>query len=114
MAEVTFQNVGKSFPGDVRAVDEFSLTMEDGEFLALVGPSGCGKTTILRMVAGLEAITDGRILIEQMVVNELAPGDRDVSMVFQNYALFPHLNVFDNLAFGLRTRHFPKEEIQQP
>ncbi|MFP6855375.1 MAG: ABC transporter ATP-binding protein [Opitutales bacterium] len=111
MSDLTFQNVGKTYPGEVRAVKEFSLHVENGEFLVLVGPSGCGKTTVLRMLAGLETITSGEISIDDRIVNEVAPGDRDVSMVFQNYALFPHLDVFQNMAFGLRARRYPKDEI---
>ncbi|MFP6901877.1 MAG: sn-glycerol-3-phosphate ABC transporter ATP-binding protein UgpC [Opitutales bacterium] len=113
MANVEFRKVSKTFPGNVRAVDNFDLSMDDGEFIVLVGPSGCGKTTILRTLAGLETLTDGEIQIGDRVVNDVAPGDRDVSMVFQNYALFPHLDVFENMAFGLRSRHYPKDEIQQ-
>ncbi len=110
MAKVEFRKVGKTFPGEVRAVDNFDLSIDDGEFIVLVGPSGCGKTTILRMLAGLETLTDGEIQIDDRVVNDVASGDRDVSMVFQDYALFPHLNVFENMAFGLRARNFPKDE----
>ena len=113
MAKLNFHQVGKTFSVEVRAVDEFDLSIDDGEFLVLVGPSGCGKTTVLRMLAGLETVTDGEILIDGQVVNDLDPGDRDVSMVFQNYALFPHLNVFDNMAFGLKARRYPRDEIQQ-
>ena len=111
MADVTFQKVSKTFSGEVIAVDEFDLRMDDGEFLVLVGPSGCGKTTLLRMLAGLETVTSGQISIGGKVVNDLDPGDRDVSMVFQNYALFPHLDVFENMAFGLRARRFDKKEV---
>ena len=103
MARVTFDHVSKSFDGTV-AVDDLALEIDDGEFLVLVGPSGCGKTTALRMLAGLEEVTGGRILIGDRVVNNLAPGDRDIAMVFQSYALYPHMTVYDNLAFGLRNR----------
>ncbi len=113
MAKVEFRKAGKTFPGAVRAMDEFDLSVKDGEFIALVGPSGCGKTTALRALAGLESLTDGKILIDDKVVNKVAPGDRDISMVFQNYALFPHLNVFENMAFGLRARNFPKPDINR-
>jgi ABC-type sugar transport system ATPase subunit len=110
MATVTYDHVTKRFDGTV-AVDDLSIEVEDGEFLVLVGPSGCGKSTALRMLAGLEEVTDGRILIGERVVNKIAPGARDVAMVFQSYALYPHFTVYDNLAFGLRNKGFPKREI---
>jgi multiple sugar transport system ATP-binding protein len=112
VASVTFDNVSKRFDGTV-AVDSLSLDIADGEFLVLVGPSGCGKSTALRVLAGLEAASDGRILIGERVVNNLAPAARDVAMVFQSYALYPHMTVFDNLAFGLRNQKLPREEIDQ-
>ena len=111
MAEVTFSDVAKVFPDGTRAVTDLSLDAQDGEFMVLVGPSGCGKTTALRMVAGLEEISEGEIRIGDRVVNEIAPRDRDIAMVFQSYALYPHLTVYDNLAFGLRLRKEPKAEI---
>jgi ABC-type sugar transport system ATPase subunit len=110
MASITFENVTKQFD-DTKAVDDLSIRVADGEFLVLVGPSGCGKTTALRMLAGLEEITSGRILIDDRVVNNVAPGARNVAMVFQSYALYPHMTVFDNLAFSLRNQKLPKEEI---
>ena len=113
MAEVTFKDVDKVYPGDVQAVKDLSLEILDGEFLVLVGPSGCGKTTALRMVAGLEEISDGTISIGGRVVNELTPKERDIAMVFQNYALYPHMSVAENIAFGLRLRKAPKEEIER-
>ena len=112
MATVTFDHVWKKY-GDVVAVKDLSLDIQDEEFLVLVGPSGCGKTTALRMVAGLEEITEGTLRIGDRVVNDLAPKDRDVAMVFQSYALYPHMNVFDNLAFGLKLRKIPKAEIDR-
>ncbi len=112
MANVTFEHVTKSYDGTV-AVRDLSLDVGDGEFLVLVGPSGCGKTTALRMIAGLEQITDGRLLIGERVVNNLAPVQRDVAMVFQSYALYPHMTVFDNLAFGLRNKKVPRKEIDE-
>src|SRR5512137_1663385 len=112
MASVTYENVTKRF-GDVTAVGNLSLTIADKEFLVLVGPSGCGKTTALRLLAGLEEITEGKILIGDRVVNDVAPKDRDIAMVFQSYALYPHLSVFDNMAFGLKLRRIPKAEIQK-
>ena len=112
MASVTFDNVSKHFDGTV-AVDSLSLDVPDGEFLVLVGPSGCGKSTALRMLAGLESTSNGRILIGERVVNNLAPAARDVAMVFQSYALYPHMTVFDNLAFGLRNQKLPREDIDQ-
>jgi len=112
MANVTFDRVTKSF-GDVVAVRELSLEIRDGEFLVLVGPSGCGKTTALRMVAGLEDPTSGDIRIGERRVNDVPPKDRDIAMVFQNYALYPHMTVFDNIAFGLKLRGTPKAEIDR-
>ena len=113
MAEVTFKDVDKIYPGDVQAVKDLSLDIQDGEFLVLVGPSGCGKTTALRMVAGLEEISDGTISIGGRVVNDLTPKERDIAMVFQSYALYPHMSVAENIAFGLRLRKTPKEEIER-
>ncbi|HEV8249189.1 MAG TPA: sn-glycerol-3-phosphate ABC transporter ATP-binding protein UgpC [Gaiellaceae bacterium] len=113
MAEVIFKDVDKIYPGDVQAVKDLSLDIQDGEFLVLVGPSGCGKTTALRMVAGLEEISDGTISIGDRVVNDLTPKERDIAMVFQNYALYPHMSVAENIAFGLRLRKTPKEEIER-
>jgi multiple sugar transport system ATP-binding protein len=112
MASVTLQHVSKRF-GEVLAVRDVSIDIRDQEFLVLVGPSGCGKSTILRLIAGLEELTEGNIYIGGRLVNETPPKDRDVAMVFQNYALYPHMSVFDNLAFGLRLRHTPKQEIQR-
>jgi len=112
MASVTYTNVVKQF-GDVTAVNEMNFEVADKEFLVLVGPSGCGKTTALRLLAGLEEITSGEISIEDRVVNDVAPKDRDIAMVFQSYALYPHLSVFDNLAFGLKLRKTPKAEIKR-
>jgi multiple sugar transport system ATP-binding protein len=110
VAEVTFERVSKVFEDGTRAVSELSLAVEDGEFMVLVGPSGCGKTTALRMLAGLEGVTDGEIRIGGEVVNDLEARRRDVAMVFQNYALYPHMSVFDNIAFGLKMRGAPKHE----
>ena len=112
MATVTFDNVWKRY-GDVTAVKELNLDIQDEEFLVLVGPSGCGKTTALRMIAGLEEISQGTLRIGDRVVNDLAPKDRDVAMVFQSYALYPHMSVYDNLAFGLKLRKVPKQEIDR-
>jgi multiple sugar transport system ATP-binding protein len=113
MATVTFAGVGKVYADGTRALAGFDLEIADGEFVVLVGPSGCGKTTALRMVAGLEEITEGEIRIGTDVVNELEPRDRDVAMVFQNYALYPHMSVFENISFGLETRRVPKAEIRR-
>src|SRR5512141_2177587 len=111
MATVTFDHVYKRFSGDVIAVNDLSLEIADGEFLVLVGPSGCGKTTALRCIAGLETISDGRLLIGDRVVNDVAPKDRDIAMVFQSYALYPHMSVYENMAFGLKLRKVPKADI---
>jgi multiple sugar transport system ATP-binding protein len=113
VAEVEFRDVNKVYGTDVHAVKDLSLQAHDGEFLVLVGPSGCGKTTALRMVAGLEEITSGELAIGGRVVNELTPKERDVAMVFQNYALYPHLSVAENIAFGLRLRKTPKNVIDE-
>jgi multiple sugar transport system ATP-binding protein len=115
MAKVTIENLVKTYPEKngpgVTAVNSINLTIEDREFMVLVGPSGCGKSTTLRMIAGLESISDGRILIDGRVVNDVLPRDRDIAMVFQNYALYPHMSVYENMAFGLRMRKFPTSEI---
>src|SRR5207248_9186594 len=113
MARVEFDDVSKVFADGTRAVDKLDLQITDGEFMVLVGPSGCGKTTALRMVAGLEDITDGVVRIGDRVVNTLPPKDRDVAMVFQNYALYPHMTAYDNMAFGLKMRSFSKAEIRR-
>jgi multiple sugar transport system ATP-binding protein len=112
MASVTYDHVTKQF-GDTTAVDDLDIQVADKEFLVLVGPSGCGKTTALRLLAGLEEITSGTISIEDRVVNDVAPKDRDIAMVFQSYALYPHLSVYDNMAFGLKLRKVPKADIQR-
>ena len=113
MASLSLRHVYKRYPGGVTAVSDFNLESKDKEFIILVGPSGCGKSTTLRMVAGLEEISDGEILIGDRVVNDVAPKDRDIAMVFQNYALYPHMTVFDNMAFGLKLRKTPKDEIKR-
>src|SRR5262249_31263747 len=113
MADVEFKDVDKIYDNGVQAVFDLSLKIQDGEFLVLVGPSGCGKTTALRMVAGLEDISGGTIAIGDRVVNDLTPKERDIAMVFQNYALYPHLNVGENSAFGLRCRKTPKAEVEE-
>ncbi len=112
MAKVVLERVEKVYPGAVKAVDNFNLEIRQGEFVVLVGPSGCGKSTTLRMVAGLEEITGGTIKIGDRVVNDVPPKDRDIAMVFQNYALYPHMTVRENMAFGLKLRKFPKSEIE--
>lgn len=112
MASVIYKNVVKKF-GDLTIIKNFNITVEDKEFLVLVGPSGCGKSTALRLLAGLEEITNGEITIGDRVVNDVAPKDRDIAMVFQSYALYPHLSVYDNMAFGLKLRKTPKEEIKR-
>jgi multiple sugar transport system ATP-binding protein len=112
MASVTYDHVFKRF-GEMVAVNDMNIQIEDKEFLVLVGPSGCGKTTALRLLAGLEEISEGEIRIEDRVVNDVAPKDRDIAMVFQSYALYPHLSVYDNMAFGLKLRKLPKEDIKR-
>ncbi len=113
MASVTFRHVWKRYPNNVAAVKDLSIEVADKEFLVLVGPSGCGKSTSLRMLAGLEEVSEGEILIGDRVVNNVAPKDRDIAMVFQSYALYPHMTVYDNMAFGLRLRKTPKAEIDK-
>ena len=113
MATVTLKNLYKIYPGGVQAVSDFNLDIEDKEFIVLVGPSGCGKTTTLRMVAGLEEISAGELYIGDKLMNDVAPKDRDIAMVFQNYALYPHMTVYDNMAFGLKLRKVPKAEIDK-
>ena len=111
MATVELKNITKIYEGSVKAVDAANITINDREFVVLVGPSGCGKTTTLRMVAGLEEITDGELYIDGKLMNDVAPKDRDIAMVFQNYALYPHMTVYDNMAFGLKIRKYPKRDI---
>src|SRR5690349_15875184 len=113
MARIALDHVEKAYTGGVKAINDLSLDVRDGEFMVFVGPSGCGKSTALRSIAGLEEITAGTICIGERVVNDLPPKDRDIAMVFQNYALYPHMTVEENLAFGLRLRHTPKEEIRR-
>ncbi|MFN3266390.1 MAG: ABC transporter ATP-binding protein, partial [Deinococcales bacterium] len=111
MANVVLEHIYKRY-GKVTAVTDFNLEIKDGEFIVFVGPSGCGKSTTLRMIAGLEEISDGLLKIDERVVNDVPPKDRDIAMVFQNYALYPHMNVYENMAFGLRLRKFPKDQIE--
>lgn len=113
MAQLKFSELKKVYEGDVTAVDDFNLHVEDQEFIVLVGPSGCGKSTTLRMVAGLEDITEGDLYIDDVRVNDVQPKDRDIAMVFQSYALYPHMTVYDNMAFSLKLRKFPKDEIDE-
>ena len=113
MGAININNVGKIYPNGTRALEDVNIEINDGEFVVLVGPSGCGKTTLLGMVAGLEDITEGEISMADKVVNEIAPKDRDIAMVFQNYALYPHMSVYDNMAFSLKLRKLPKDEIDQ-
>lgn len=113
MASITLEGLKKTYAGNVAAVKGVDLHIQDGEFVVLVGPSGCGKSTLLRMVAGLESITKGTLKIGERVVNQLEPADRDIAMVFQNYALYPHMTVYNNLAYGLKNRGFKKDAIEQ-
>jgi len=111
MAAITLENLGKTYAGGVTAVTGVNIDIADGEFVVLVGPSGCGKSTLLRMIAGLETVTEGKVTIGERVVNQLEPADRDIAMVFQNYALYPHMTVRQNLSYGLKNRRMPKAEI---
>src|SRR5262249_5944391 len=114
VVEVALRNVTKVYPGGVAAVRDVTFTIADGQFCVLVGPSGCGKSTLLRMVAGLETITGGEVALGGEVVNAREPAERDIAMVFQNYALYPHMSVYDNMAYGLRNRRVPRAEIDAP
>ena len=109
MSNVRLENVYKIYPNGVKAVKDFNLNIENEEFIVFVGPSGCGKSTTLRMIAGLEDISAGRVYIDDVLVNDMEPKDRDISMVFQNYALYPNMSVYDNMAYGLRCQKFPTE-----
>src|SRR5256712_6056601 len=111
MAEIAYDSVSKVYDDGTQAVRDLDLDIGDGELMVLVGPSGCGKTTALRMLAGLEEISDGEIRIGDRIVNDLTPKDRDIAMVFQSYALYPHMSVYDNLAFGLKLRKLPKKQV---
>lgn len=113
MASVSLEHIYKVYPGNVTAVKDFNLDISDKEFIVFVGPSGCGKSTTLRMIAGLEEISEGTLQIGEKLVNDVAPKDRDIAMVFQNYALYPHMSVYDNMAFGLKLRKTPKDEIEK-
>ena len=112
MASISIEGLSKVYPNGFQAVDTLNLSVAEGEFMVLVGPSGCGKTTALRMVAGLEEISSGTLRIGSREANQLTSKDRDVAMVFQNYALYPHMTVFQNIAFGLKLRKVPKEEVK--
>ena len=113
MAQVLLKNIKKNFPGGVQAVQDINLEIEDREFFVLVGPSGCGKSTVLRLIAGLEIISEGEIFIGKRKVNDIPPKNRNIAMVFQNYALYPHMSVYENMAFGLKLKKYPKHEIDQ-
>lgn len=114
MVEINLKNIEKRYDGnDEKSVTDFNIDIEDKEFIVFVGPSGCGKSTTLRMIAGLEDITDGELYIDGELMNEVAPKDRGIAMVFQNYALYPHMTVFDNMAFGLKIRKYDKQEIKE-
>ena len=113
MASLSLRNIYKVYAGDVVAVSDFNLEIEDKEFIVLVGPSGCGKSTTLRMVAGLEDISSGELYIDDKLVNHIPPKDRDIAMVFQSYALYPHMTVYNNMAFGLKLRKMPKADIDR-
>lgn len=111
MATLSFKEVKKTYPGNVAVIHGLSAEVTDGEFIVIVGPSGCGKSTLMRMVAGLESVTEGDICIDGKVVNTLEPAERDIAMVFQNYALYPHMSVYENMAYGLKIRGLSKNDI---
>ena len=113
MASLSLKNICKVYPNGFQAVKDFNLEIEDKEFIIFVGPSGCGKSTTLRMIAGLEEISSGELRIGDKIVNDVEPKDRDIAMVFQNYALYPHMSVYDNMAFGLKLRKVPTDEIDK-
>ena len=113
MASLSLQHINKTYPNGFQAVKDFNLEIEDKEFIIFVGPSGCGKSTTLRMIAGLEEISGGTLKIGDKVMNDVEPKDRDIAMVFQNYALYPHMTVYDNMAFGLKLRKVPKDQIDK-
>ncbi|MEE1163949.1 MAG: ATP-binding cassette domain-containing protein, partial [Lachnospiraceae bacterium] len=113
MASLSLKNVNKVYPNGFHAVKDFNMEIEDKEFIIFVGPSGCGKSTTLRMIAGLEDISSGEFRIDGKLMNDVEPKDRDIAMVFQNYALYPHMSVYDNMAFGLKLRKVPKDEIDK-
>ena len=113
MASLSLKNVNKVYPNGFHAVKDFNMEIEDKEFIIFVGPSGCGKSTTLRMIAGLEDISSGEFKIDGKLMNDVEPKDRDIAMVFQNYALYPHMSVYDNMAFGLKLRKVPKDEIDK-
>ena len=112
MSSLQLKNIKKTYSNGITAVNDFNLDIADQEFIIFVGPSGCGKSTTLRMIAGLEEITEGELYIDDKLMNDVAPKDRDIAMVFQNYALYPHMTVYDNMAFGLKLRKVPKKEIE--
>ena len=113
MGDIVLKDVNKVYPGGIRAVSDFNLEIKDKEFMVIVGPSGCGKSTVLRMIAGLEEVTSGELYINGELVNQVLPKERDIAMVFQNYALYPHMTVYKNLAFALTLRKVPKDEINR-
>ena len=113
MAGLRLEHIYKVYPNGTKAVSDFSMDIKDQEFIVFVGPSGCGKSTTLRMIAGLEEITAGELYIDDRIVNDVEPKDRDIAMVFQNYALYPHMTVYENMAFGLKLRHVPSAEIHK-
>ena len=113
MARIELKHLSKEFDKGVKVINDLNLNIEDGEFLVMVGPSGCGKSTTLRLIAGLEEVNEGEIYIGDKLVNDVPPKNRDISMVFQNYALYPHMTVYDNMAFGLKLRKYKKKEIEE-